>query len=84
MNMKIINKDVQLSPPKRYSRKNYICSCLCLIMTENKIIDKTMVKYELTPNKNIIKPEKKKEKKYWKTWSTFQYWGKFKKRRGKW
>lgn len=60
--------------PRNYSRKNYICSCECPICDDGKIIDRFMVKYEIEPNKNIIKQSKNYGH---GRWSTYSYWGKF-------
>jgi len=63
--------------PKKYSRKSRICSCECPIFDTNEnILDKIMVKYEVEPNKDLSYVEFLK-KKYWTSFS--QIWGEFEK-----
>lgn len=78
--MKITTIGNDLSTPKNYSRKGKICSCLCPIYYEKndtKMSDKTIIKYEVEPNKHTNSkfiPKLKKNQ-----WASYQYWGEFKK-----
>lgn len=67
---------ISCNKPKNFSRKGFICSCLCPVYFNNKLIDNIMIKYELEKNeyRNTYYPKLKKNQ-----WSTYQYWGKFKK-----
>lgn len=62
--------------PKNFSRRGYICTCLCPVFYDNKKIDDIIVKYELEKgnSNNSYIPKLRKNQ-----WSTYQYWGKFKK-----
>lgn len=62
--------------PKNFSRKGYICTCLCPVYCDNKKIEDIIVKYELEKgnSNNTYVPKLRKNQ-----WATYQYWGKFKK-----
>ena len=68
------NYDVgyNLSKPKRFSRKNNICSCLCPIIVGDKVLDRVMIEYKITPNKSLSYIPIRKG-----TWSTYQNYGEF-------
>ena len=67
---------ISCQKPKNFSRKGFICSCLCPVYCDNKLIDHIMIKYELERNeyKNTYIPKLKKNQ-----WSSYQSWGKLKK-----
>ncbi len=79
MNMQI-KESGGTNKPKNFSRKIFICSCLCPVVPKdskgsNYVLDKVMVKYEIIPNKDFHY-EEPRSKHYW---SSYEHWGDFKK-----
>jgi hypothetical protein len=84
--MIIKHTDRYSSKPKNYSRKMFICTCQCPIITiqpsshKDKVLDRVMVKYEIEFNKdrnyNINSVVNYKPSRY--NYTNHQYWGKFK------
>jgi len=61
--------------PKNYSRKNTICTCLCIVASEVKTIEYVKVKYEVSPTGKGVAPIRQPKKKYK---PAHQDWGTFK------
>lgn len=64
--------------PKKYSRKKYICSCECPVYSEDLVIDRIMVQYEIMPNKELNKYTKVNQYNTGRWGTSYAYWGTFK------
>lgn len=68
--------------PKNYSKKGTICSCLCFISYDSKILEKNIkVVYEVEPNKDRVYSESRHNSLSYSKINTSRdraYWGKYK------